>query len=334
MQGRVFGASWRGSMGRGERDHEGRWIVQRLRRDSRGESGRAPPVTDRARILLILRTGAGKIRDDHDLQTTGSALMTRSTPLLRLMACVGLAAGTGPSALADAPRVEKATLFRAGEGGLRAVPHPGARGLGPGHGDRLLRGPPERQGRLGRDRRPDASAAPTAGPPGSPPSTSPTAALACPRTRSRWPRSSPERRTRPSTIRSRSPTATARSTSSTASNTPDASPCTARTRGPPGPIPTTSRPAFERFRPDYDWKVIATGPGHGIQLRTGPPAGPDLDVDRRRGATPIVRRSPRPSPATTTAGPGEPARSRRRTRPSSSSPTRRPPSSWPTAGSC
>jgi sialidase-1 len=26
---------------------------------------------------------------------------------------------------------------------------------------------------------------------------------------------------------------------------------------------------FEAFRPDYDWKVIATGPGHGIQLRSG-----------------------------------------------------------------
>jgi sialidase-1 len=26
---------------------------------------------------------------------------------------------------------------------------------------------------------------------------------------------------------------------------------------------------FERFRPDYDWKVIATGPGHGIQLQNG-----------------------------------------------------------------
>lgn len=26
---------------------------------------------------------------------------------------------------------------------------------------------------------------------------------------------------------------------------------------------------FEKFRPDYDWKVIATGPAHGIQLRTG-----------------------------------------------------------------
>jgi sialidase-1 len=27
--------------------------------------------------------------------------------------------------------------------------------------------------------------------------------------------------------------------------------------------------AFEPFRKKYDWKVIATGPGHGIQLRTG-----------------------------------------------------------------
>jgi sialidase-1 len=37
---------------------------------------------------------------------------------------------------------------------------------------------------------------------------------------------------------------------------------------------TFSRPveitaAFEPFRSDYDWKVIATGPGHGIQLRNG-----------------------------------------------------------------
>ncbi|MBK5290980.1 MAG: exo-alpha-sialidase [Acidobacteriia bacterium] len=26
---------------------------------------------------------------------------------------------------------------------------------------------------------------------------------------------------------------------------------------------------FDKFRRDYDWKVIATGPGHGIQLRSG-----------------------------------------------------------------
>lgn len=27
--------------------------------------------------------------------------------------------------------------------------------------------------------------------------------------------------------------------------------------------------AFEKFRSEYDWKIIATGPGHGIQLRNG-----------------------------------------------------------------
>jgi sialidase-1 len=27
--------------------------------------------------------------------------------------------------------------------------------------------------------------------------------------------------------------------------------------------------AFDEFRPEYDWKVLATGPGHGIQLRNG-----------------------------------------------------------------
>jgi sialidase-1 len=33
------------------------------------------------------------------------------------------------------------------------------------------------------------------------------------------------------------------------------------------PVEITS--AFEGFRPAYDWKVIATGPGHGIQLKNG-----------------------------------------------------------------
>jgi sialidase-1 len=27
--------------------------------------------------------------------------------------------------------------------------------------------------------------------------------------------------------------------------------------------------AFDAFRPEYDWKVLATGPGHGIELRNG-----------------------------------------------------------------
>lgn len=33
------------------------------------------------------------------------------------------------------------------------------------------------------------------------------------------------------------------------------------------PVEITS--AFEGFRPQYNWRVIATGPGHGIQLRSG-----------------------------------------------------------------
>jgi len=38
-----------------------------------------------------------------------------------------------------------------------------------------------------------------------------------------------------------------------------------RTFSPPVEITRT----FEEFRPQYNWKVIATGPGHGIQLRNG-----------------------------------------------------------------
>ncbi len=33
--------------------------------------------------------------------------------------------------------------------------------------------------------------------------------------------------------------------------------------------PADITPTFEQFRQEYDWKVIATGPGHGIQLETG-----------------------------------------------------------------
>ncbi len=33
------------------------------------------------------------------------------------------------------------------------------------------------------------------------------------------------------------------------------------------PVEITS--AFDAFRPEYDWRVLATGPGHGIQLRSG-----------------------------------------------------------------
>lgn len=33
------------------------------------------------------------------------------------------------------------------------------------------------------------------------------------------------------------------------------------------PVEITS--TFDQFRPEYDWKVLATGPGHGIQLKSG-----------------------------------------------------------------
>jgi hypothetical protein len=33
--------------------------------------------------------------------------------------------------------------------------------------------------------------------------------------------------------------------------------------------PVEITPAFENYRPEYDWKVLATGPGHGIQLSGG-----------------------------------------------------------------
>ena len=33
--------------------------------------------------------------------------------------------------------------------------------------------------------------------------------------------------------------------------------------------PVEINAAFEAFRPEYDWKVLATGPGHGVQLATG-----------------------------------------------------------------
>jgi sialidase-1 len=33
--------------------------------------------------------------------------------------------------------------------------------------------------------------------------------------------------------------------------------------------PTEITSTFEKFRSEYDWKVLATGPGHGIQLRSG-----------------------------------------------------------------
>ncbi|TKJ33197.1 MAG: exo-alpha-sialidase [Planctomycetes bacterium B3_Pla] len=34
-------------------------------------------------------------------------------------------------------------------------------------------------------------------------------------------------------------------------------------------VPVDITETFEKFRDEYDWKVLATGPGHGIQLRNG-----------------------------------------------------------------
>ncbi len=48
------------------------------------------------------------------------------------------------------------------------------------------------------------------------------------------------------------------------------------------PIEITA--SFEPFRAKYDWKVIATGPGHGIQLSSGRLVAPIwLSYGRRRG---------------------------------------------------
>ena len=33
--------------------------------------------------------------------------------------------------------------------------------------------------------------------------------------------------------------------------------------------PTEITATFDRFRPGYDWKVLATGPGHGVRLKSG-----------------------------------------------------------------
>jgi sialidase-1 len=33
--------------------------------------------------------------------------------------------------------------------------------------------------------------------------------------------------------------------------------------------PVDITPAFDKFKSDYDWKVLATGPGHGIRLKNG-----------------------------------------------------------------
>ncbi|HEX4609962.1 MAG TPA: sialidase family protein [Urbifossiella sp.] len=54
----------------------------------------------------------------------------------------------------------------------------------------------------------------------------------------------------------------------TAAFEPTTSP-TARTPTSPWSAPREITAAFEGYRPDYAWRVLATGPGHGIQLKSG-----------------------------------------------------------------
>ena len=61
----------------------------------------------------------------------------------------------------------------------------------------------------------------------------------------------------------------ARSTCCSASNTCAASTSAARDDGLTWSQPVEITPTFEKFRAAYDWKVLATGPNHSIQLRTG-----------------------------------------------------------------
>ena len=51
---------------------------------------------------------------------------------------------------------------------------------------------------------------------------------------------------------------------------------------------------FEAFRPKYDWKVIATGPDHGIQLKNGRLLVPLTNADRWGGFLMITRRGADP----------------------------------------
>ncbi len=87
---------------------------------------------------------------------------------------------------------------------------------------------------------------------------------------------------------------------------------------------------FDQFRPEYDWKVLATGPAHGIQLKSGRLLVPVWLSPGTGGHAhrPCVTAR---STATTTARPGTAARSPCPTQPSGSFPTRRSLASLPTA---
>jgi hypothetical protein len=60
--------------------------------------------------------------------------------------------------------------------------------------------------------------------------------------------------------------------------------------------PTEITTAFEAFKKDYDWKVLATGPNHSIQLKTGRLVSPS-GFPPAPAAMRIAPASPRPSTA-------------------------------------
>jgi sialidase-1 len=89
--------------------------------------------------------------------------------------------------------------------------------------------------------------------------------------------------------------------------------------------------AFETLRPQYDWEVIATGPGHGIRLRSGRLLVPIWLSTGGRSHRPSVTASSPPSTVTATAAAGAPAiSSNTRTSAIPASPW---PSSFPAAAS-
>ena len=114
----------------------------------------------------------------------------------------------------------------------------------------------------------------------------------------------------------------ARSTSSSASSTRAASTCAATTTARRSPSRSRSPPTFEKFRPEYDWKVLATGPGHGIQLDNGRLLVP-VWLSPAPAATRIGLGVVGRSTATTTARPGSAATSRAEHARVRSIPTRR-----------
>ena len=108
-----------------------------------------------------------------------------------------------------------------------------------------------------------------------------------------------------------------------------------RDQGETWSAPVDITATFDRFRPEYAWRVLATGPGHGIQLRSGRLLVPVwLSTGTGGGghrpsvvATIYSDDHGRTWERGTIAGVPD-------TRPSLSSRTKPPRWSWPTAASC